>query len=244
MNKIIYITFFFFLFAIESKAESNMMFEKANQLYHNKMYDSASVLYSQLINDSYLSPNVFYNAGNSFYRTEKIGLAIWCYKKALQLDHNINIQDNLTLAQNKIKEPIYARKDIFFIRWWKAGYNLFSVNVWALIALFSFLIAMFILFFKIIKSGLLISKKVTISLFVISIVSIFFMLVKYINETYHYHGIIIHQTNFFKKYTDKNPVILSEGVEVEYNGVDKFGIRIILPNGEEGMINMSDFKKL
>jgi hypothetical protein len=39
-------------------------------------------------------------------------------------------------------------------------------------------------------------------------------------------------------------VILSEGVEVEYNGVDKFGIRIILPNGEEGMINMSDFKKL
>ena len=76
MNKIIYITFFFFLFAIESKAESNMMFEKANQLYHNKMYDSASVLYSQLINDSYLSPNLFYNAGNSFYRTEKIGLAI------------------------------------------------------------------------------------------------------------------------------------------------------------------------
>jgi tetratricopeptide (TPR) repeat protein len=244
MNQIIYITFFFFLFAFESKAESNMMFEKANQLYHNKMYDSASVLYSQLINDSYLSPNLFYNAGNSFYRTGKIGLAIWCYKKALQLEHNINIQDNLTLAQNKIKEPIYAHKDIFFIRWWKAVYNLFSVNVWALIGLFSFLIAMFILFLMKLKSEFAISKRVIVSLFSISFISLFFMLVKHINEAFHYRGIIIHQTNFIETHTNKNPVILSEGVEVEYNGIDKVGIQVILPNGQEGIIRSSDFKKL
>ena len=244
MYKIIYITFFLFVLAFESKAESNMMFEKANQLYHNKLYDSASALYTQLINDGYETPDLYYNAGNSFYRTEKIGLAVWCYKKALQLENNLNIQDNLALAKNKIKEPIYTQKDIFFIRWWKGLYNLFSVNVWAFISLFSFLIAMIILFIKKLKSDLLISKKVNISLFSLSIVSLFFMLVKYYNEAYHYHGIIINQTTFRKTYFDKNSMILSEGVEVEYNGIGKVGINVILPNGQEGIINANDFKKL
>jgi tetratricopeptide (TPR) repeat protein len=239
MHKIIYITFFLFLFAFESKAVSNMMFEKANQLYHNKMYDSASALYNQLINDGYETADLYYNAGNSFYRTEKIGLAIWCYKKALQLEKNLNVQDNLALAQNKIKEPIYVQKDIFFIRWWKGIYNLFSVNVWAFISLFSFLIAMGILFLQKIKFEFSISKKVTISLFSFSIVSMFFMLVKYYHEAYHYHGIIINQTNF-----DKNSMILSEGIEVEYNGIDKVGINIVLPNGQEGIISASNFRKL
>jgi hypothetical protein len=244
MYKIIYITFFLFLLAFESKAESNMMFEKANQLYHNKLYDSASVLYTQLINDGYETPDLFYNAGNSFYRTEKIGLAVWCYKKALQLENNLNIQDNLALAQNKIKEPIYTQKDIFFIRWWKGLYNLFSVNVWAFISLFSFLIAMIILILKKIKSELSISKKVNISLFSLSIVLLFFMLVKFYNVAYHYHGIIINQTTFRKTYFDKNSMILSEGVEVEYNGIGKVGINVILPNGQEGIISANDFKKL
>ena len=244
MNQIIYITFFFFLFAFESKAESNMMFEKANQLYHNKMYDSASTLYTQLINDGYSNSNLFYNAGNSFYKNEKIGLAIWCYKKALQLDHNINIQDNLALAQNKIKDPIYEQKDIFFIRWWKVGYNLFSVNSWALISLFLFLGAMTILFLIKLKTEFAISKRVIVSLFSISFISLFCMLVKHINEAYHYRGIIIHQTNFIEKHTNKNSVILSEGVEVEYNGIDKDGIQVILPNGQEGIVRSRDFKKL
>ena len=244
MYKIIYITFFLFVLAFESKAESNMMFEKANQLYHNKLYDSASALYTQLINDGYETPDLYYNAGNSFYRTEKIGLAIWCYKKALLLENNLNIQDNLALAQNKIKEPIYTQKDIFFIRWWKGLYNLFSVNVWAFISLVSFLIAMVILFLQKIKFEFSISKKVTISLFSFSIVSMFFMLVKYYNEAYHYHGIIINQTTFRKTYFDKNSMILSEGIEVEYNGIGKVGINIILPNGQEGIISASNFRKL
>jgi hypothetical protein len=96
-----------------------------------------------------------------------------------------------------------------------------------------------ILFHQKIKFEFSISKKVTISLFSFSIVSMFFMLVKYYHEAYHYHGIIINQTNF-----DKNSMILSEGIEVEYNGIDKVGINIVLPNGQEGIISASNFRKL
>ena len=75
-------------------------------------------------------------------------------------------------------------------------------------------------------------------------VSMFFMLVKYYHEAYHYHGIIINQTNFSKTNFDKNSMILSEGIEVEYNGIGKVGINIILPNGQEGIISASNFRKL
>jgi hypothetical protein len=103
---------------------------------------------------------------------------------------------------------------------------------------------MIILFLKKIKSEFSISKKVNISLFSFSIVSLFFMLVKYYNEAYHYHGIIIKQTTFKKTYFDKNSMILSEGIEVEYNGIGKVGIDVILPNGQEGIISANDFKQL
>ena len=70
-------------FANHLFAENNIMFEKANQLYHNKNYDSASVLYQQMIQDGYCHPALYYNAGNAYYRTNQIGMAVWCFKKAL-----------------------------------------------------------------------------------------------------------------------------------------------------------------
>jgi hypothetical protein len=39
-------------------------------------------------------------------------------------------------------------------------------------------------------------------------------------------------------------MILSEGVEVEYTGIGKVGINVILPNGQEGIISANAFKKL
>ena len=59
-----FLTVFLLLFSLQAKAESHLMFEKANQLYHNRLYDSAAGLYQQMINDGYCDPALFYNAGN------------------------------------------------------------------------------------------------------------------------------------------------------------------------------------
>lgn len=67
------------------QAGNNIMFDKANQLYHNKNYDSAAKLYQQMIDDGYCSSDLFYNTGNAYYRLNKIGLAIWCYEKAITI---------------------------------------------------------------------------------------------------------------------------------------------------------------
>ena len=89
------------------------MYVKANQLYHNKDYDSAARLYQQMLNDGYCSPDLYYNAGNAYYRTNQVGLAIWCYKKAIQIHPEKNYIDNLALANKRIREPIEKINEIF-----------------------------------------------------------------------------------------------------------------------------------
>lgn len=41
------------------QAGNNIMFDKANQLYHNKNYDSAAKLYQQMIQDGYCAADLY-----------------------------------------------------------------------------------------------------------------------------------------------------------------------------------------
>ena len=66
-------------------AEGNVMFEQANSLYHSKNYDSAAKLYTQLVQSGFASDDLFYNMGNAFYKSGKVGWAIWSYRKSMEI---------------------------------------------------------------------------------------------------------------------------------------------------------------
>jgi len=225
-------------------AESHIMFEKANQLYHNKMYDSAANLYTQMMQDGYQHEDLYYNAGNAFYRINNIGLSIWCYRKAQQFGTSQNLEDNLALAQRRIKEPIVTSQKIFFIRWWDAICSLFTLNGWSIIALFSFSLGMVFLFAKKIKQTQVVRNGIVVTLFVVSFLSIFFLAINYIYENYRYHGILIGKDIEFKSKMKSKVSMLSEGIEVEFRGKSKGGILIELPDGRVGEIDESAFKRI
>lgn len=225
-------------------AESHIMFEKANQLYHNKMYDSAANLYTQMMQDGYQHEDLYYNAGNAFYRTNNIGLSIWCYRKAQHFGTSQNLEDNLALAQRRIKEPILTTPKIFFIRWWEAICNLFTLNGWSILALFSFSIGMFFLFVKTLKQKQVVRNGIVTIFFIVSFVSICFLAVNYVYENYRYHGILIGKDIEFKSKLKTKVSMLSEGIEVEFRGKSKNGILIELPDGRVGEIDESAFKRI
>lgn len=224
-------------------AETNIMFEKANQLYHNKYYDSAAQLYQQMIEDGYCHADLYYNAGNAYYRSNKTGMAVWCFKKALQMDDNKNYRDNLLLAQKKIKNVIKADQEIFFIRWWKNIYNIMSVNKWAITALLLFLISIFLLALKNIMQKNIVSKSAVNMVMALMFFCLFFLGVKYYNDTYHYRGVIIKDTAF-KANSKSMPVTLSEGTEAEFISSKRNRLIIKLPDGREGEIPEDAFRKL
>ncbi|MEZ5045596.1 MAG: hypothetical protein R2831_01245 [Chitinophagaceae bacterium] len=244
MKKIIYLLFLYIVSIGSAHADNNMMFEKANQMYRNNDFDSACNLYRQLINDGYTSPVVYYNCGNSFYKKNQIGYAIWCYEKAIQLQSKIDYKDNLFLAQKKIKEPIPTIEDIFFIRWWKSLYSLFSINSWAILGLLAFIATLLFSFLKKIKQQ---QFKTNLSplFFTISVFAMCMVGVNYYQQHFNLKGIIIKpHTPFFPLSKTSSRHEIQDGIKVTFKQKTNKGILIKLPNGELGKIAPDAFKAL
>ncbi|HPI53084.1 MAG TPA: hypothetical protein PLU10_00260 [Chitinophagaceae bacterium] len=220
-----------------SYAETNLMFEKANQQYHNKNYDSAVHLYQEMIDDGYAHSDLFYNAGNAYFRINKIGMAIWCYQNALNRHYEKNYAENLLLAQKRIKNPIASPREIFFIRWWKGWLGLFTVNQWSIIALVTFLLGMTLLFVRIIKSNTS-SKWPSRILLSMSILCLLMVAFRYMSGLERKHAIVIASAQ------NGNPSELSEGIEVIILREQTNTCMVILPDGKKATLATQSLKFL
>jgi multisubunit Na+/H+ antiporter MnhF subunit len=242
---------FVFIIAVSHylQAQNSIMFEQANQLYQNKMYDSASSLYMQMIDEGYHSATLYYNAGNAFYKQNKIGNAIWCYKKSIEKNTNKSVTDNLQLAYNKITNRVPFVKDIFFIRWWKNLQNYYSKQSWSVFALVTFLLAFIIQLYRIIKHKNTITRLLRNALFFISFISLTMIAFIQFNIKNNYKAIIIKDTPFYnvdnwikvERYiTDGNEVQVLNATETyKRSGL----IKIKLSNGKVGFVNKADILK-
>lgn len=93
-------------------------FEEANELYSNESYDSAAVMYESLLEENQYSFEIFYNLGNAYFRSNKLGKAILYWEKARKIEpSNQQVIDNLnyayTLARDKFEVDI---KSVGFIK--------------------------------------------------------------------------------------------------------------------------------
>jgi hypothetical protein len=126
-----------------------IMFENANQLFRNKNYIEASELYMQIINDGYGSCSVYYNAGNAFYKSNKMGYAVWCYNKALQYEQNNKlVLDNLALTKKQILGGDSEQNGFSFFKKMQELLNYFPLNTWAF---YSWLLFILVILFRAIR---------------------------------------------------------------------------------------------
>ncbi len=114
--------------------------QKGNNFYQQKQYDSAIFYYEKIVAQQPENALVYYNIGNAFYRKNKMADAVWNYELALHFSPNMSkAKDNLKLAKSRIPNAIVARKDIFFLRWWSAITSSNLAQFWAAISLILFL---------------------------------------------------------------------------------------------------------
>tara|TARA_A100000164_G_C21871135_1_gene755196 strand:+ start:165 stop:914 length:750 start_codon:yes stop_codon:yes gene_type:complete len=80
------------------------LFDEANDFYIKEDYEKSIELYELIIGSGLENSAVFYNLGNSYYRSKDIGQAIWAYKNANKLNpRDKDIAHNLKIAEaNKI----------------------------------------------------------------------------------------------------------------------------------------------
>ena len=116
---------------------------KANEAYQQECYKDAIDLYSSIYKTERVSAALYYNLGNSYYRTGNIAKAIVNYERAYLLDpSDADIKFNLDLARSKTVDKITPQSEMFFVTWTKALILSTSVKGWATTAIVSFSLAL------------------------------------------------------------------------------------------------------
>ncbi len=107
--------------------------KQAETLYANQKYDSAALIYQQLIDDDKMEAfELYYNLGNTYYKLNEIPSAILYYEKAAKLQpQNDDLQYNLELCNRMIPDRLEPVPQLFFVQWYRNLYNAMSVDSWA-----------------------------------------------------------------------------------------------------------------
>lgn len=118
---------------------SDSLMVRANYAYEHQQYDSAVNMYQQVLKQGFVSPALYFNLGDAYFRLKDMPSAILYFEKAKKLDpNNDDIRYNLNLSNTMIPDKIEKVPLMFLKRWWNYFYNLFDANIWAVLSLVSF----------------------------------------------------------------------------------------------------------
>ncbi|HOO83463.1 MAG TPA: tetratricopeptide repeat protein [Prolixibacteraceae bacterium] len=239
------------LWATIALASPSDSLQKANELYSNNEFEKALSMYQQLVAEKYSSATLFYNLGNSYYKTGNITKAIINYERALLLAPNNNdIKYNLALANQYIVDKIEPLPTPFFVKWWRSIVNLSDTDGWAKTSIAAFvLMLVFALFFFV--SGIPGVKKTTFSLAIVMLVFSLLTLLFTIQQNQQIknrtHAIIVTPTVTVKASPNESGTdlfVIHEGLKVNITNQVNNWVEIRLEDGNSGWVNPTVLEKI
>ena len=245
MKKIIYILICVLSFSV--KSYSNDHLRNAQRAYDLKKYKEAISEYEQLIKDGYTSYQLYFNLGNSYFRNNELGKAIYNYELARKAEPNDeDVRINLGIATSKTIDKIDAKEN-FFISAVKTNLlSSFTTNTWAWFSIISIAVAA-LLFFIFINSTTLIIKRISF------LVSCVFFITFCFTYFLGYSALNSKVENKFAIILAKDVKIMNEPTQSassKFNLHEGTKIRVVenngdwvlikLDNGNEGWVKLSD----
>lgn len=227
------------------------LFYEANDFYKNEQFSKAIELYHQIELKGKISIELYYNLANSYYKTNKVGPAIYYYEKALKIDpSNEDAMNNLIFAKRLALDNIQEiPKNIF--QKINANYlQKLSYNQWAIVSVvFSFLACILFLLFYFANS-----PTIKRTYFGTSIFSFLLLLISF-SITYNQYSffknnkeaIVFEETSTVKNaptFNSEDVFILHEGTKViVLDAIDNWK-KIKLADGKQGWIIAKEIKEL
>ncbi|SFF99492.1 Tetratricopeptide repeat-containing protein [Prevotella sp. KH2C16] len=132
--------------------------QSADQLYKTGNYQQAIKEYSELLKKG-VSPELYYNLGNAYFRTDNITQAVLAYERAHMLSPgNEDINFNLQFARSKTIDKITPESEMFFVTWYRSAVNFTSVDHWAYVGLACIILALVLFLSYLFASRMLLRK--------------------------------------------------------------------------------------
>ena len=122
----------------------------AEKAYAAEQYEQTIELYESLIKNYGASAELYYNLGNSYYKSGKIAHAILNFERAILIKPGDNdIRFNLEMARLLTVDKIEPIQEFFMKKWVHALQNLLGVDYWAMTGIMGFVlfIGCLVLFF-------------------------------------------------------------------------------------------------
>jgi tetratricopeptide (TPR) repeat protein len=129
--------------------EVNAPFDAANKLYAQNKFVEAVAAYEQVLTNGTISPVLYFNLGNAYFKAGQIGSAIAAYRQAEQLTpRDPDLRANLRFAQNRVTGPTLKTSA------WQRGLGTLSLREWTWVAVAGFWITFGLLIARQLKPAL------------------------------------------------------------------------------------------
>ena len=93
-------------------ASTKNLLKEATTLYNTGKFTESAEKFEKVL-ENIKNPDIYYNLGNAYYKSGKLGLAILNYKRSLKMRWDEDCQKNLTLALSQTKDNISENINIF-----------------------------------------------------------------------------------------------------------------------------------
>jgi len=238
-----------FSFANENKTAQ--AFEEANKLYEKQDYAAAAVKYEQLISEHPESEALYFNLGNTYYKLRNVGLTVYNYEKALQLNPaNTQARTNLKFAEKMRLDEFDAKTQFSNQQIVHNAIGFLDYHQWAIMAVVSSFLTLFaFMAYYFLNNGTL-KRLFFIGILLFVITTVLSVIAAFTEKTYEEsqrYGILVEETVAVKKeprITAKNEKIIHEGTKVFIKETSTKWHKVVLPDLTEGYIEKQSIKEL
>jgi len=128
---------------------ADSLWNKANKAYADGMWTEALEAWHAIDEAGLQSPELYYNIGNAWYKSESYAKAILYYERALKLDPSYSdARYNLEVAKAFVQDDIEPVPEFVLKTWWRNFCYVTDSTTWSIVALllFALTLAMVLLF--------------------------------------------------------------------------------------------------
>lgn len=223
------------------------VFTDANALYNCGQYEASIQEYQSLISRGINNYNLYYNLGNAYFKTGRLGEAIYFYKKAQKLapsDRDINF--NLNFARARRTDNIKINQYPKFIRVTRDFFTSLSIDLLSIIAsVLYFLLAALITYFLLYQRHFLgRSLKIWLASALLIVLIVLSVNIHRVNSR---EGVLVEDISEVRSGPSEEYTLvftIHEGMELRIMEEQNGWMRIVLPDGLEGWLPAGKVRKI